>query len=93
MSEKIHGLKILKDTQVSGVVVEQGNELLVPKDISEDQARSLLRMKNRAEEIEVGDAKNEARSKAEEKTNADAKAKTEPEKEVKKKADKGSSAN
>jgi len=49
---KIYGIKITKSTIVSGNPVSEGDELIVPDDISEDDARVLLRMGNRAEEID-----------------------------------------
>nr|BDD46287.1 hypothetical protein 7 [Gammaproteobacteria bacterium] len=51
MAKPIHGIRITKDTALKGEPVKEGDELFVPADISEDEARDLLRMKNRAEEI------------------------------------------
>jgi len=48
---KIHGIKITKNTSVLGKAVSEGDELFAPKDISEDNAATLLKMGNRAEEI------------------------------------------
>lgn len=48
---KIHGIRITKDTMVSGELVSKGDDLFVPDDITEEDAKTLLKMGTRAEEI------------------------------------------
>lgn len=56
MAKPIHGIKTLKSMAINGKNIDAGVELLVPKDVSEDDARLLLKMQNRAEEIPAPEA-------------------------------------
>jgi membrane glycosyltransferase len=52
-TKPIRAVEILIATAVAGLVVKEGAVLLVPEDISEDNARALMRMqRKRAKEAE-----------------------------------------